>query len=113
MAIAVSVLLFIACVIWLIVSAANRGVDRFLAFLAFLATCAGGVLNIATDLLGIRIAVGILTLLHAIPTGILCIIASRESGGSGAGLAMLFSIAMFLLMAWTIVFGILQLTIVV
>ena len=110
MAVAESVLLFLATVAWFCIAIAKRDL---IASLMTILSAAAGVLQLALPLYGIRIAVGIVTFLEAIGCLALLLFIIAESDGPGEGLAVLLGIGAFLLFAWAVTFGILQFCIVV
>ena len=109
MAIAVSVMLFVAALAWFAIALSEK---EPIAIIMFLVSVAGGVLNIVLPIMGIQIAVGVLAFVEAIWCAILLIWIIGESGLDDA-IGVMCAIGAFLLFAWAVVFGILQLTIVV
>jgi len=112
MVIAVSVLLFIATVVWFFIA---LGEKDWLAALLCVASGAAGVLQLALPCLGIHIFVGVMTFIEAVGCLVLLIwmIAETGRGGPGKGLGAILSFCAFLLFAWAVTFGILQFAIVV
>lgn len=108
MAIAVSVMLFLAALVWIGVAFHHKDP---ISIGMILVSAAAGVLNLVLPNLGIHISVGIVCFVEAIASLVLMLWIIMENEGD-RGVGILLSIGAFLLFAWTTVFGILQLTIV-
>jgi hypothetical protein len=107
MGIAVSVMFFVAAVVWLGIALYERDM---IAVLMFLVSAAAGVLNIVLPNAGIHIAVGIMAFVEAVWCLILLVwVVSENDGDTG----VILGLGAFLLFAWAVTFGILQLVIVV
>lgn len=112
MQIAVAVQLFIAALVWFLVAFGGKRKDA-VAGVLFLLAAAAGVFQLVLPVLGIQIAVAIVVFVQAIASLILMVWLLVEGHHGARGLGNALALGAFLLFAWAVVFGILQLTIVV
>lgn len=111
MAIAVSVLLFLIAIAWMIASLMPT--VGALGALIGLATLALGVLNLAWPMFGIHVAAGVMLCLQAVMAGLLMFIAIADGGDvHGRTVGAVLVVGSILLFIWVMTFAVLQLTIV-
>lgn len=107
MAIAVSVLLFLIAIAWIITSFVSRDFG-VLGLLIGLTTLALGVLNLAWPVFGIHVAAGVTLCLQAVMAGFLTFIAIADASDTRGMSGVLLAIGSVLLFLWVASFAVLQ-----